>query len=329
MRIFHPPSSVKHSVSPMCACPPDLPIAGINSHITQQAKNETKQGTYRKKISLCVYTKGRKPIKKTGISMTKKNIRANNPLTVIAIFSMLTEASAAVSLPFIDSENQSMYVWFLITFPSFLIVFFFLTLNFNNQTLYSPSDFKNEEHFIKKNTTATHPSLDSTPEAHQTGEPPNSAYSSDTKYRVYIASSFVSPPHAKRHAFPAPTASSGAHRPVSQNKNSALSFLLTAHTNNVSVYLIDLNDPNIGLPPNNSLNDVLHYYCKKIRAQKKNTTKNCFILFLTNNRLNSIFCAYKNHAPPHKKNHLPENMTIMYYNTDTATLSTFLQTPLV
>ena len=84
--------------------------------------------------------------------MTKKNIRANNPLTVIAIFSMLTEASAAVSLPFIDSENQSMYVWFLIAFPSFLIVFFFLTLNFNNQTLYSPSDFKNEEHFIKKNT---------------------------------------------------------------------------------------------------------------------------------------------------------------------------------
>ena len=259
--------------------------------------------------------------------MTKKNIRANNPLTVIAIFSMLTEASAAVSLPFIDSENQSMYVWFLIAFPSFLIVFFFLTLNFNNQTLYSPSDFKNEEHFIKKNTTATPPSLDSTPQAHQTGAPPNSTYSSDTKYQVYIASSFVFYPQAKRHAFPAPTASSGAHRSVNQNKNSALSFLLTAHTDNMNIYLIDLNAPHVGLPPNNSLNDVLHYYCKKIRTQKKSTTKNCFILFLTNNRLNSIFCAYKNHVPPHKKNHFPENMTIMYYNTDTATLNTFFQTP--
>ena len=312
----------------MCACPPDLPIAGINSYITQQAKNETKQDTDKKDIPLCVYAKGRNPIKKTGIPMTKKNIRANNPLTVIAIFSMLTEASAAVSLPFIDSENQSMYVWFLITFPSFLIVFFFLTLNFNNQTLYSPSDFKNEELFINKNTTAPL-SLDSTPEAHQTGAPPTNACSSDTKYRVYIASSFVFFPQVKRHDFSAPTASSGVPWPANQNKNKniALSFLLTTHTDNMNIYLIDLNAPNVALPPNNSLNDVVHYYCKKIRTQKKSTTKNCFILFLTNNRLNSIFCAYKNHVPPHKKNHLPENMTIMYYNTDTATLNTFFQTP--
>lgn len=267
--------------------------------------------------------------------MTKKNISANNPLTVIAIFSMLTEASAAVSLPFIDSENQNAYVWFLITFPSFLMIFFFLTLNFNNQTLYSPSDFKNEEHFIKTNITPTQPSLNSTPKAYQIGEtlkPADSAYRLDTKYRIHIASSSVFSPQVKRHAFSASTASSGVSRSANKNKNKnkkfALSFLLTADTDNMNIYLIDLNVPNVGLPPYNSLNDVLHYYCKKIRAQKKRTTKNCFILFLTNNRLNSIFCAYKNHAP-YKKNLLPENMTIMYYNTDTTTLNTFLQTPLV
>lgn len=72
--------------------------------------------------------------------MIKNSIKANNPLTVIAIFSMLTEASAAVSLPYIDSEHQKIYVWFLIVFPTLLIILFFLTLNFNNKTLYTPAD---------------------------------------------------------------------------------------------------------------------------------------------------------------------------------------------
>ena len=260
--------------------------------------------------------------------MTKKNIRANNPLTVIAIFSMLTEASAAVSLPFIDSENQSVYVWFLIAFPSFLIVFFFLTLNFNNQTLYSPSDFKNEEYFIKKNITATPPSLDSTTETHKPGETPKhaeSAYSSGTKFPPHMASSFVFFPQATRHTSAASIASSDARKPANQNRSIARSFLLTAHTDSMNIYLIDLNAPNVGLPPKISLNDAVYYYCKKIRTQRKNTKGNCFILFLTNNQLNSVFSTYRNHATPHKKNHLPENMTVMHYNTDTAMLNTFLQ----
>jgi hypothetical protein len=78
--------------------------------------------------------------------MIKNSIKANNPLTVIAIFSMLTEASAAVSLPYIDSEHQKIYVWFLIVFPTLLIILFFLTLNFNNKTLYTPADLSKADH---------------------------------------------------------------------------------------------------------------------------------------------------------------------------------------
>ena len=262
--------------------------------------------------------------------MTKKIITINNPLTVIAIFSMLTEASAAVSLPFIDSENQKIYVWFLITFPSFLIALFFLTLNFNNQSLYSPSDFTNEENFIKQNIINSHPPSKTTMETKQKGEIPEhlgKAYSADMKFRAHTASSFVFLPQTKLHAHPCTNTSLAARKPAIQNRHIAFSLLSTAHINNMNIYLIDLNAPDAILPPKSSLNDVLHYYCKKIRTQKKNTKETCFILFLTNNRLNSILNVHKNHVSTHKKNQLPENMTVMHYNTDTATLNTFLQKP--
>ena len=67
--------------------------------------------------------------------MIKNTIKINRPLTVIAVFSMLTEASAAVSLPYIDSEHQKIYVGLLIISPSLLITLFFLTLNFNKKNL--------------------------------------------------------------------------------------------------------------------------------------------------------------------------------------------------
>jgi hypothetical protein len=72
-----------------------------------------------------------------------------NPLTIIAIFAASAEISGTVILPFISEENQSTYIWFLMTFPLLLVILFFLTLNFNHKVLYAPSDFKNEENFFK------------------------------------------------------------------------------------------------------------------------------------------------------------------------------------
>lgn len=70
-------------------------------------------------------------------------------MTIIAIFAALSETSAAVSLPFLDYEERGLYVWFLISFPFYLLFLFFVTLNFNYRSLYAPSDFEKEEHFIK------------------------------------------------------------------------------------------------------------------------------------------------------------------------------------
>ncbi|MGE7989876.1 hypothetical protein ACQKPE_02275 [Pseudomonas sp. NPDC089554] len=61
-----------------------------------------------------------------------------SPLTIIAIFAGIIEASALASLPFLSEKSQSIYTWFLVAFPFFLTVLFFLTLNFNYASLYKP-----------------------------------------------------------------------------------------------------------------------------------------------------------------------------------------------
>jgi hypothetical protein len=75
--------------------------------------------------------------------------RITNPMTIIAIFAALSETSAAVSLPFLDQEERELYVWFLISFPFYLLLLFFATLNFNYRSLYAPSDFEKGKHFMK------------------------------------------------------------------------------------------------------------------------------------------------------------------------------------
>jgi hypothetical protein len=71
-----------------------------------------------------------------------------NPLTLIAIFAALTDAICTVVLPFLKDQTQLTFIWFVMLYPSAIVVFFFLTLNFNNRVLYSPSDFKDEKYFV-------------------------------------------------------------------------------------------------------------------------------------------------------------------------------------
>lgn len=81
--------------------------------------------------------------------MIKPKNKITNPMTIIAIFATLSEASAAVSLPFLDDEERALYIWFLISFPFYLLFLFFATLNFNYRSLYAPSDFEKGEDFLK------------------------------------------------------------------------------------------------------------------------------------------------------------------------------------
>lgn len=91
--------------------------------------------------------------------MIKLKQRITNPMTVIAIFATLSETSAAVSLPFLDNEERELYIWFLISFPFYLLLLFFATLNFNYRSLYAPSDFEKGKHFIKVMDNAERPDI--------------------------------------------------------------------------------------------------------------------------------------------------------------------------
>lgn len=89
--------------------------------------------------------------------MKKFKKRISNPMTIIAIFAALSETSAAVSMPFLDNNEREIYVWFLISFPFYLLFLFFLTLNFNYRSLYAPSDFNKGKHFLKVIDNAERP----------------------------------------------------------------------------------------------------------------------------------------------------------------------------
>lgn len=81
--------------------------------------------------------------------MVEKIGHIKNPLTVIAIFAGIAEISGTIVLPFLEPQNQSTYLWFIMLFPSILVLIFFATLNFNHKSLYAPSDYKDENNFLK------------------------------------------------------------------------------------------------------------------------------------------------------------------------------------
>ena len=87
--------------------------------------------------------------------MQNKIGAVKNPLSVIAIFAGIAEISGTIVLPHIDPNNQELFIWFLMLFPSTLVVLFFITLNWNYKVLYAPSDFKDEEHFVNMQKATT------------------------------------------------------------------------------------------------------------------------------------------------------------------------------
>lgn len=80
--------------------------------------------------------------------MIEKIGHVNNPLTIIAIFAGLAEVSGTIVLPLLKENIQSTYIWFLMFFPSILVILFFFTLFFKREVLYAPSDFHEDASFI-------------------------------------------------------------------------------------------------------------------------------------------------------------------------------------
>lgn len=62
--------------------------------------------------------------------MDDKLSRIQKPLAIIAIFAGIVQISGIAILPYIDSPQQSKLTWFLIAFPVFMVLLFFITINY-------------------------------------------------------------------------------------------------------------------------------------------------------------------------------------------------------
>ncbi|HBO1216997.1 hypothetical protein ACEOTE_16750 [Pseudomonas aeruginosa] len=80
--------------------------------------------------------------------MAKKYTHIKNPLTVIAIFATFAEVGGTIVLPLLEGEVQERYVWFLMTFPVFLVWLFFRVLWHRHEVLYAPRDYRDDNTFL-------------------------------------------------------------------------------------------------------------------------------------------------------------------------------------
>lgn len=81
--------------------------------------------------------------------MIEKIRPVSNPLTIIAIFAALAEIAGTAVLVVVNVEIQRIFVWFVMGFPTALILAFFVTLNFNRVALYAPRDYNNDGSFLE------------------------------------------------------------------------------------------------------------------------------------------------------------------------------------
>ena len=93
-----------------------------------------------------------KELKSSHDSELGRRAYSRNPIGVIALFVSFIEAVATVSLKFLldaSSPHTVYIVIFVIAFPSLIVILFFGTLWLRRESLYSPSDFREDETFVR------------------------------------------------------------------------------------------------------------------------------------------------------------------------------------
>ncbi|MEX5502707.1 hypothetical protein Q1J61_02855 [Pseudomonas putida] len=119
------------------------------------------------------------------------------PLTIIAIFAGIIEASALATLPFLSESSQMLYTWFLVGFPFFLTALFFLTLNFNYKSFYGPSPGKTENDNTHAENSVPTPAITNGAREAVQGEPVTFMFSGPDANRMLeqqLLSALAQPP---------------------------------------------------------------------------------------------------------------------------------------
>ncbi|MBW7988468.1 MAG: hypothetical protein FVQ84_00370 [Planctomycetes bacterium] len=92
--------------------------------------------------------------------MIEKIKHIRNPLTIVAVFVAIAEIVGTVSLTTLNERHHIVIVWFLVLFPTLLVVLFFFTLWHKPWVLIFPSDFKEGKDYLKMLTIVQRLSLE-------------------------------------------------------------------------------------------------------------------------------------------------------------------------
>ncbi len=82
---------------------------------------------------------------KTAVSLSK------TPLGIIALAFVFIYAIAALvcSSSILIPDERKIIIWFLVLFPVFIMLIFYLLVSRHAKHLYSPGDFTSDEYFLK------------------------------------------------------------------------------------------------------------------------------------------------------------------------------------
>ena len=234
---------------------------------------------------------------------------------------MLTEASAAVSLPYINNEHQKIYVWFLVIFPSLLITLFFLTLNFNNKSLYTPADLSKVEPSSTINSYLTGPALENIPTFKNIAVPQDTSSLTcqpGLKLNAYSPKNFIFLPQGHRTYDPdtiKPAAKSNKTKTSPVQKH-----VLIEGAELKSLHFFDLTVASLQRAHKLTPKDVLHSYYKSTRKHKNNGSRPD-VLFLLANRQSDALLEALRYSLDNSKNPQPSLVTtLIIYHTDTQQL---------
>jgi len=75
-----------------------------------------------------------------------------NPLSMVAVFAALAEVCATLVLTHIPAPEQKVFIWFVMLYPTLLLILFFATLHLRPLVLFSPMDVheKHQGEFIRQ-----------------------------------------------------------------------------------------------------------------------------------------------------------------------------------
>ncbi|MBQ7954166.1 MAG: hypothetical protein IJ282_00290 [Lachnospiraceae bacterium] len=80
-----------------------------------------------------------------------------NPIGVIGIFLVLVEAIASFVIvqSTLEKSQNTILVWFIVLFPCLVLGVFYLLVTKHHEKLYSPSDYRDEQNFMKSYNNTT------------------------------------------------------------------------------------------------------------------------------------------------------------------------------